>query len=36
MDPEFYKSLCWLKTNHITPDLDLTFSTTHDLGGKAS
>lgn len=34
MDPQFYKSLSWIQTNNITPDLDLTFSTTQDIGGE--
>lgn len=34
MDSQFYNSLLWVRENKITPDLDLTFSTTEEVGGE--
>lgn len=34
MDSQFYNSLLWVRENKITPDLDLTFSATEEVGGE--
>ncbi|KHN79903.1 E3 ubiquitin-protein ligase HECW2 [Toxocara canis] len=34
LDSQFHNSLLWIKENEITPDMELTFSTTQDIGGE--
>uniref|UniRef100_A0A914CD15 HECT-type E3 ubiquitin transferase n=3 Tax=Acrobeloides nanus TaxID=290746 RepID=A0A914CD15_9BILA len=34
MDSQFHNSLLWIRENKITPDLDLTFSTTEEIAGE--
>jgi hypothetical protein len=36
MDIQFYNSLKWIRDNPVTTDMDLTFSTTIDIGGEVS
>uniref|UniRef100_A0A7E4UYV5 HECT-type E3 ubiquitin transferase n=1 Tax=Panagrellus redivivus TaxID=6233 RepID=A0A7E4UYV5_PANRE len=34
MDLQYYNSLLWVRNNKITPDLELTFTTTEDIAGE--
>uniref|UniRef100_A0A915BKB0 E3 ubiquitin-protein ligase n=1 Tax=Parascaris univalens TaxID=6257 RepID=A0A915BKB0_PARUN len=34
MDSQFHNSLLWIKENEISADMELTFSTTQDIGGE--
>ncbi|KAI6235694.1 E3 ubiquitin-protein ligase [Aphelenchoides besseyi] len=34
IDTQFYNSLAWIRDNSITSDMDLTFSTTMEVGGE--
>ncbi|KAK0416485.1 hypothetical protein QR680_012515 [Steinernema hermaphroditum] len=34
MDAQFHQSLKWVKENTVTPELDLTFSATQEVGGE--
>uniref|UniRef100_A0AC35EV12 HECT-type E3 ubiquitin transferase n=1 Tax=Panagrolaimus sp. PS1159 TaxID=55785 RepID=A0AC35EV12_9BILA len=36
MDLQYYNSLLWVRTNKITPDLELTFSTNEEIAGEVT